>query len=373
MSASRFSSCRQLAGVLAGFTIAILLLESEALNVWASRLGVGPGREIAVPVTSALRRRLRPIGLERVRAEGLLALDRLGWSDDPARLAAARKADAGGVCNEPSQKAGLVAVPRTNTAERPLLPSVPKLTSLPPLAPVANGKPRTIALVGDSMMAVGLSDVLLRETAANPNVRIVKAFRSGTGLARPDVFDWMKEYPAMVGNEHPDVILVAIGANDGQGFIEADKTLPFGSDAWIRVYQQRISAFANLLSQDGAQVIWIGLPAMKSPQYNDRINLINRIACSVVSGIPNASWWNPAPYVTDASGAFREFVTAPDGKSTRIRQGDGIHLSDEGAELFVPKLVSWFSPPPPPLTAQAEIPEQLPASHRARRTHAARR
>jgi hypothetical protein len=85
---------------------------------------------------------------------------------------------------------------------------------LPPTAP---GETRVVALVGDSMMAVGLSDVLLRQTATDQNLRIVKAFRSGTGLARPDVFDWMEEYPAMIASEKPDAVIVAIGANDGQG------------------------------------------------------------------------------------------------------------------------------------------------------------
>jgi hypothetical protein len=76
----------------------------------------------------------------------------------------------------------------------------------------------------------------------------------GTGLARPDVFDWMEEYPAMIGSEHPDAVIVAIGANDGQGFQEDGKVLAFGSDAWVQVYQQRIAAFLSLLTQNGATV-----------------------------------------------------------------------------------------------------------------------
>jgi hypothetical protein len=244
---------------------------------------------------------------------------------------------------------------------------------LPELPQRLDGKPRTIALVGDSMMAVGLSSTLLRDTAANPNLHVIKAFRSGTGLARPDVFDWMKEYPAMIGSEHPDVILVAIGANDGQGFVDENKTMAFGSDDWIKVYRQRTAAFMNMLAQDDARVVWIGLPPMKSSQYNAKIAEINRIAFTVVSSYPNAVWWNPETYIADESGKFREFVTAADGKTMRIRAADGIHLSDEGAELFAPKLVSWLSLSTPPLTAQAEVPSPPTLPHRVRRTHAVHR
>jgi len=46
-----------------------------------------------------------------------------------------------------------------------------------------------VALAGDSMMAVGLSATLLRQAAGHKDLRMVKAFRSGTGLARPEVFN----------------------------------------------------------------------------------------------------------------------------------------------------------------------------------------
>jgi hypothetical protein len=203
------------------------------------------------------------------------------------------------------------------------------------------------------MMAVGLSDILLRETAADPNVRVIKAFRSGTGLARPDVFDWMQEYPAMIGSEHPDAVIVAIGANDGQGFVEDGKVLTFGSDAWMQVYQDRISAFLSLLTQDGATVVWVGLPPMKSAQYNEKAAVINRIAYTVVSRTPQATWWNPLPYIGDESGRYREFQTTPDGQTTRLRAPDGIHLSDDGAMLLSSALINWLNAAPPPATAQA--------------------
>jgi hypothetical protein len=376
MQTSRYNTLTQLAAVMAGFALTILLIESEGLQRWAQRLEVGPAAMIATRATGDLHRVLQPLNIEWIRRESLADLDRLGWSDDPARLQAAERLHAPGVTGHVQQCAATattasLSVPRRSaeilphSAPIPLQPSTPVSTPLPPLSAIIQGHPRVIALAGDSMMAVGLSDVLLRETAADPNLRVIKAFKSGTGLARPDVFDWTEEYPAMLGGEHPDAVIVAIGANDGQGFIEDGKVLAFGSDAWIHAYQDRVAEFLGLLTQDGARVVWVGLPPMKSFQYDQKAALINRIAYSVVRTNPQATWWNPLPYIGDESGAYREFQTTPEGRTTRLRAPDGIHLSDEGAMLLSTTLINWLNAPPPSAAAQA--PPPVPVKIRARR------
>lgn len=365
----RYNSLSQLAAAMAAFSLTILLLESEGLLEWAQRLEVSRASLIAVQATGVLHRVLQPLHIEWVRREGLADLDRLGWGDDPARLQAAKTAAGCSAaspaqpCNSaiagasPTTPARPAAVPRQPLI--PLSPSTPVATALPPLPPLANGQPRVVALAGDSMMAVGLSNILLRATAADRNIRAIKAFRSGTGLARPDVFDWMREYPAMIGSEHPDAVIVAIGANDGQGFIEDGKVLSFGSAGWVEAYQNRIAAFLGLLTEGGAKVVWVGLPPMRSPQYNEKSALINRIAYAVVSKNPQATWWNPQPLIGDASGGYREFQTASDGKTTRLRAADGIHLSDEGATLLTPVLIQWLNAAPAQAIAQA-VPQETP-------------
>jgi lysophospholipase L1-like esterase len=381
MHTTRFNSTRDLAYVITGFALTIVLLESQTLLTWAQRLEVGFGRNAAVEAASIVHKTLVPIGLDRLRQQGLADLDLLGWSDDPARLRAAQEnansLSSGRSCsltNALSLPGSTIAGGAPAAAIRgngvPIFREVPKVTPLSPLPPAVAGKSRVVALVGDSMMAVGLSNVLMQDAAANENLHIVKAFRSGTGLARPDVFNWMEEYPAMIADRQPDVVLVAIGANDGQGFVENGQVLAFGSDAWIKVYQQRTAAFLNLLTQHGAHVVWIGLPPMKSAKYEDKTEVINRIAYTVVSQYPQASWWNPQGLIADNAGAYREFATLANGKTTRIRAVDGIHLSDEGAALLTPTLMNWLNPPPPTVTAQLEVP---PAQPKARSPRTARR
>jgi hypothetical protein len=351
---------------VAGFLVAIVLLESDGLASWANHLEIGALRSVAVPVTASVQKTLHPLGVAAVRDHALEALARVGWTDDAAMLAKAantfRTCDLSGAAasaNIPILTSTPGLGSGANNPERsthnlylnapggrtPLLGAVPRTTALTPLTPVEPGKQRVVVLAGDSMMAVGLSAELMREAAGNKNLRIVKAFRSGTGLARPEVFNWMDEYPAMLGEVKPDVVIVAIGANDGQGFVVDRKVLAYGSEEWRKVYQERIAEFLAMVEDGGARVVWIGLPPMRGHIYDERINDLNRITYTVVSQSPQATWWNPVSYVGDDTGKYREFVTRDDGNTIKIRSSDGIHLSDEGAGLLTSVLLKWLDPP----------------------------
>jgi uncharacterized protein len=335
------NSTKQLAVAIAGFVIVILIMESGGLATWAERLEIGPMRTAAVLVTSAWCCVVRPLGVERLRETAIANLQKVGWSDDAGPFAGTAKTTRPAAPQPAIEKPGRKARPQP-----PLVANIPKDSMLVPLPTPPVGRPRIVALVGDSMMTVGISAVLLRETANRKDLQMVKTFHSGTGLARPEVFNWMTQYPAMLQSAHPDIVLVAIGGNDGQGFVENGEVLKFDTDNWIEVYRQRLSDFLDLLVADGARVVWISLPPMKHEGYSRRIAEINRIAYTEVSARPQVSWFNSTPYIGDATGNFREFFASPDGKIVRIRATDGIHLTDKGAALLTSELLRWIDAQP---------------------------
>ena len=239
-----------------------------------------------------------------------------------------------------------------DAAAAPLVGNVPRSVNLSPLPAIEQGRQRVVALAGDSMMAVGFGSGLIRKAGGDKNLRIIRAFKSGTGLARPDVFNWMDQYPAMLGSERPDVVIVAIGANDGQSFVVDGKIVLFGSEEWRKAYQSRVADFLAMVESSGARVLWVGLPPMRSVPFNQRITLVNRIAYTVVSRDPRASWWSTASYVGDAAGGFREFAELPNGALLRLRAPDGIHFAEEGASTMTTPLLKWLDPSP----QQADVP-----------------
>jgi hypothetical protein len=248
-------------------------------------------------------------------------------------------------------------------AQAQIVGSVPRSVSLAPLAPIEQGRRRVVVLAGDSMMAVGFGTDLMRKAGDDKNLRLLRAFKSGTGLARPDVFNWLDQYPAMVGSETPDVVIVAIGANDGQSFEVDGRVLPFGSEEWRKTYQSRVANFLAMVESNGARVLWVGLPPMRSEPFNQRISIVNRIAYTVVSHDPKASWWSTASFVADASGSFREFAESPSGGLIRLRTSDGIHFTEEGASTMMALLMQWLDPSPASSDAMRGQPSaKLPAA-----------
>ena len=197
-------------------------------------------------------------------------------------------------------------------------------------------------MAGDSMMAVGLSSAMMREAPRYPALTFLSLFKSGTGLARPDVFNWQLEYPAMLKQSRPDFILVALGANDGQGFVEDGTVYPFASPGWQRIYAARVQAYLDMLQSNGATVIWLGLPPMKDETLDARIDAINRIDYEAVTSTPNAIWFSTSGIIGDSDGHFRDFGEVHN-RTEKLRQSDGIHLSDDGAALIVAKLLPWLS------------------------------
>jgi hypothetical protein len=349
-------SIRHMFLTLVGFVVAILLLESDGLENWANRLEPGPLRTVAEPAASALNRTLRPLGIARTRDRTLDEAARVGWSDDAVRLARitpalTEQAEASHPQASHASPVPALSVLRPESksvlaaaAVAPIVGDVPRSASITPLAPIQKGSSRVVVLTGDSMMAVGFGAGLMRKAGEDKNLRILRAFKSGTGLARPDVFNWMDQYPAMLGSEKPDVVIVAIGANDAQSFVVDSKVLLFGSEEWRKTYQSRVAGFLAMVESTGAQVLWVGLPPMRSAQFNERISVVNRIAYTVVSQDPKASWWSTASFVGDASGSYREFGELPNGTLVRLRAPDGIHFAEEGASTMTAVLIKWLDP-----------------------------
>jgi hypothetical protein len=341
---------------LGGFVVASLLVESDGLENWANRLEPGPLRTVAEPSATSLNRTLQPLGIARTRDRALDEAARMGWSDDAVRLArmtpapmeqaeashppASHVSSAQALSVLPPESKSILAA----AAVAPIVGNVPRSVSVTPLAPIPEGRSRVVALTGDSMMAVGFGAGLMRKAGEDKNLRILRAFKSGTGLARPDVFNWMDQYPAMLGSEKPDVVIVAIGANDGQSFVVDGKVLIFGSEEWRKTYQSRVAGFLAMVESTGARVLWVGLPPMRSAQFNERISVVNRIAYTVVSQDPKASWWSTASFVGDASGSYREFGELPNGTLVRLRAPDGIHFAEEGTSTMTGVLIKWLDP-----------------------------
>lgn len=339
---------RDLAITMISAAVMLVVLESQGLVVWASRLDTGLLQHVAEPVVHTVNQTLQPLGVSDFRQTALDQLETIGWSDQAAEAQAAP--NPAPAC-APTAMTTVQPLPTTLSSPALSVQLTDELPTLPRQTPLHAGltqlgtQPRlSISLVGDSMMAVGLSAVLQQQYTVQDRVQFIRAYKSGTGLARPDSYDWQQRYPIVIGTQRPDVVVVSIGANDGQSFVQNGELITFGSAEWQVAYGERVLAFMQTLTQHGAQVIWVGLPPMKQAKFDQKIDQINRLTYSIVRQYPNSTWWNPAALLANPEGKFMEFDKTETGQTVRIRAADGIHLSNEGAARLAAPLMQWLAP-----------------------------
>ena len=338
----RFDSVKRMTATVAAATVIGLIIEAGGLSIWAQRLEVGVLRDIASPITQVWEQAVSALHLDAPRRWALIAKTSLADVMMPEPITE-QVMDTALTATE-NNMTTVAAQVKTNTTKTSKQSGrkTKSEVALPVAVNFSSNEKIQIALVGDSMMAVGLAPVLRRALAKEENVTVIRAYRSGTGLGRPDVFNWMEEYPKMRGIKKPHIIICAIGANDAQGF-QIDRTVyAFGTPQWNAVYAERVRNFLNLLGQDGARIIWLGMPVMREPSFSKRIMTVSILTKSVVTEYPQVTWLDPNPFINDAGTSFTQFRFNQKGQMIRLRGDDGIHLSDDGAAYLVPAILSWI-------------------------------
>ena len=362
---------------LASGLLVALLLEAAGLAIWAERLEVGMLRNVAQPVTQAWERAVTAVHLDLPRRAALElrehwsgtlmpVADTTAMEESPASVSTNNtptktqsnahndaKSDSGNTTLEAQQKAtddtkkksassptpataATTATTATTAAKTAASTAQAQTTTTPALPSMQ------VALVGDSMMAVGLAPVLRRAMASQSEVRFVRAYRSGTGLGRPDVFNWPEQYPQLIGAARPGLVICSIGANDAQNF-QLDRTVyVFGTPAWKQVYADRVRQFARLLTRDGASVLWVGMPVMRENGFARRMVAVNSLVKEVLTEFPQITWIDPNIYIAGEGGSFQQYLRDQRGKLVRLRADDGIHLSEDGAAYLVPAISGWM-------------------------------
>jgi len=151
----------------------------------------------------------------------------------------------------------------------------------PPRGP-AQAPALGLLVCGDSMVKT-VARSLTREFAAFPSIRMSQLISIGTGLARPDVFDWpakLKEAAA----DRPAAVVIMLGANDGQNLRTAQgSVVTEGTPEWTTEYAGRVAALLAQARTAGAEhILWVGMPDMRekptrAPIPNEATNRLGNL------------------------------------------------------------------------------------------------
>jgi len=154
----------------------------------------------------------------------------------------------------------------------------------------------------------------------------------GTGLARPDVYDWQNKTLELIEKHDIDLVIAQFIGNDCQNLVNRDLSVgaPLNSKEWGPAYQERVSNFVKAVQQYGAKVVLIGMPIVRSQRFSKRLAYANNLVSSVAE-ITESTFIPIWDVSTDSDGNYQESIRV-DGRTLKFRHEDGIHLSHAGSQ-----------------------------------------
>jgi lysophospholipase L1-like esterase len=221
------------------------------------------------------------------------------------------------------------------TSERGPVPPVSP-DSFDPRALGAKPRPprplRAVLVTGDSM-AMPL-DLHVARKLAGGGVKVLREAHVGTGVSKSGFVDWGKLSGQQVKKDKPDAIVVFIGANEGfpmKG--PGGKQVQCCGPDWAAVYAFRVRRMMDTYRQGGgARVYWLTLPLPRERSRQEIARAVN--AAIDVASVPYRSTARvlDIEQVFSPGGQYRDAMSV-DGRKQIVRDPDGIHLNDAGAEV----------------------------------------
>jgi hypothetical protein len=298
------------------------LVNADAMVERAQREPLGPGRDRKLAVWHPVQDLAHALQVHRLRA---LADAVVGDEDRGGDITGAT--DSAGTTGSPGTDAPATGAPIT----RPVRPEVRVPTPENPLR---------LWVGGDSMMR-DLSESVERLAAGNALLQVTTHYEISSGLTRPDYFDWPAALEADMARTDSEIVILMLGANDGQGLVAADgTTYQRLSDAgWQAEYAARVGALMDQLAGGDRLVLWVMQPPMRDGDFDARMQIVNDLYRQEAADRPWIELVETAPLLGSAGGGFADQLPGPDGGRRDLRQDDGIHLAREGADALADHLL----------------------------------
>jgi len=190
----------------------------------------------------------------------------------------------------------------------------------------------TLLVTGDSL-STPLDTQLARKLTPG-GVNVIREPHLGTGISNSAVVDWAQLSASQVAAEHPDAVVVFIGANEGYGIPGPDgEDIECCGPDYAAAYANRVRQVMDAFRQDGdAKVYWLTVMTPRdadAARVDEVVNAAVKVAAQPwadqVRIIDTVPVFTPGERYTDS--------IEVDGADTIVRESDGIHLNEAGSEI----------------------------------------
>ena len=194
-------------------------------------------------------------------------------------------------------------------------------------------------LIGDSLAGPVGRALRARASEAGSLIRVTLDYQGGTGLARPDVFDWPGFVAASLPGAAPDAVVVILGANDGQDLPSSPEWLTFGTPEWDAGYRGLVGGLMDQLLGSARRVYWVGLPIMSGPGYDARMRHISGVLRWEASLRLDARFIEAYSLFRSAEGSFAFDLPDESGALVTVRDADGLHYTGAGGDRMAGRIL----------------------------------
>jgi lysophospholipase L1-like esterase len=329
---SRASAARCLGVGLVCFGV-WLLLDANKLYLAAQASPLGSRRTVAIIL-------LRPLAAV-TNAVGLSSL--VNGANDALGRANAPGSDSTGPNFDP-----VVTDPGDIYATLPPLPhrifglkieryqSVPQ--GPPPIPRPTAAHPLVMLEIGDSLgqdLGFGLGD----QFGGDSRVVVDQQAQESTGLANPGYYNWAAHLEQDLAQFHPKVVVVMLGGNDAQNFMQFNQGVVFGSALWRIDYGERVAQIMDEATAAGAHVLWVGLPIMQDPTFSHQMAELNSVFAAQAWQHPGVTYYPSWKLFSTPAGQYSAYLRTPSGQEIEARDNDGVHLAPAGWDYLAAALV----------------------------------
>jgi len=150
-------------------------------------------------------------------------------------------------------------------------------------------------------------------------------------------FSWQQE----LAEYDPDVVVMFVGTWELGEVTNAVGTSVGPTDPdWQATYESEIlDPWIELVTAEGAEVVWIGAPSVEAPDVDRLFAQLNEAYRALGERHGDVSYVDSSRALAGAGAGYAPIVTTGSGQSVRVRQIDGLHLCPDGAVLLAEAVI----------------------------------